>query len=174
MSERTVSVDVAVAGGGAAGIAAAVTAARAGASTVLIDRQCMLGGMGSAALVHTICGLYVLHDAPGVAFAHEGFPREFAERLIAMGGAAQPVRMGRVDVLPHHPAAFALLADSMASDCRNMRVWLHCELAAVHSDSSSRKVTAVEVLCCGERWQVNAKPLHRCQWGREFASPCRR
>ena len=154
MPETDISVDIAVVGGGAAGIAAAVTAARAGAATLLVDRQCMLGGMGSAALVHTICGLYLLRDAPGAHFAHEGFPREFAERLLKMGGASPPVRMGRLDVLPHDPAAFALLSDIMTGECRNLKVWLHCELSAVHTTAS--RVTGFNVLCCGQERRVVA------------------
>ena len=43
--------DVAVAGGGIAGIAAALSAARAGAKTVLIENQFMLGGLATAGLV---------------------------------------------------------------------------------------------------------------------------
>ena len=40
--------DVAVAGGGVAGIAAALSAARAGAKVVLIERGFMLGGLATA------------------------------------------------------------------------------------------------------------------------------
>ena len=43
--------DVAVAGGGIAGIAAALSAARAGAKTVLIENQFILGGLATAGLV---------------------------------------------------------------------------------------------------------------------------
>jgi hypothetical protein len=44
-------VDVLVAGGGAAGLAAAVTAAREGASTLLVERHAFLGGAATANLV---------------------------------------------------------------------------------------------------------------------------
>lgn len=50
--------DVAVVGGGTAGISAAVTAARYGARTVLLERQAYLGGMGTGGMVGTFCGLY--------------------------------------------------------------------------------------------------------------------
>ena len=43
--------DVAVCGGGIAGIAAALAAARNGAKTVLFERQFMLGGLGTAGLI---------------------------------------------------------------------------------------------------------------------------
>ena len=45
------SVDVVVAGGGIAGISAALAAARSGAEVLLIEKQCILGGLATAGLV---------------------------------------------------------------------------------------------------------------------------
>jgi ribulose 1,5-bisphosphate synthetase/thiazole synthase len=50
--------EVAVLGGGPAGITAAVAAARAGRRTLLIERYGFLGGMGTAAGVTNFCGLH--------------------------------------------------------------------------------------------------------------------
>jgi alkyl hydroperoxide reductase subunit AhpF len=50
--------EVAVLGGGPAGIAAAVAAARTGRRTLLIERYGFLGGMGTAAGVTNFCGLH--------------------------------------------------------------------------------------------------------------------
>ena len=44
-----------MAGGGPAGVSAAIAAAREGASTLLIERTCSLGGMGTSALVPAWC-----------------------------------------------------------------------------------------------------------------------
>ena len=108
------SFDVAVIGGGSAGLAAAVTAAREGARTLLIERHGVLGGMGTASLVHTFCGLYLLRDEPGAVLANPGFAAEMAGRMIAATGIG-PLRMGRVDVLPQHPVEFVRIADEMVS-----------------------------------------------------------
>ena len=98
-------VDVLVAGGGSAGLAAAVSAARMGARTLLIEHHGSLGGMAPAALVHSICGLYRLPHGDGPPkIANIGFAEEFARRLILAGGASGPVRMGRVDVLLQQPS----------------------------------------------------------------------
>lgn len=143
--------DVIVAGGGSAGMAAAVSAARTGARTLLVERGGLLGGMGTAALVHTICGLFLLREDSERVWANDGFPRVFAERLCLSGGALEPVLMGRVLVMPHDPAAFAALADEMALENANLEVWMHAEITAVSAD-----LELMEVVCRGVRRSVSA------------------
>ncbi len=65
--------DVAVVGGGSAGIAAAIAAAERGAHCILLDREATLGGNISQAFVHTVCGLYYA-DEPVPRYANPGFP----------------------------------------------------------------------------------------------------
>jgi hypothetical protein len=129
--------DVCVAGGGSAGLAAAVAAARLGARTLLLERHGALGGMASAALVHSICGLYRLpakESAP--ALANRGIAAEFATRLLDSGAASGPVRMGRVDVLLQRPTEFARLADDMArAESPRLDVRLHSEITAADADT---------------------------------------
>ncbi len=149
------SVDVLVAGGGSAGLAAAVAAARLGARTLLIEHHSSLGGMAPAALVHSICGLYRLPDGDGPPkIANVGFPEEFARRLLLAGGASGPVRMGRVDVLLQQPTAFARLADVIARETPGLEVRLHTELVAVAEDLS-----AVEVSCRGSREKIATRAI---------------
>lgn len=125
--------DVAVIGGGSAGIAAAVTAARSGAEVYLIERQGMLGGMASSAFVHSICGLYQLRngETDPLIDANAGFPKEFAQRLLESGGARGPVRMGRLDVVLHRPTCFAHLADHYVHTLPNLKLLLHSEIVDV-------------------------------------------
>lgn len=101
-------VDIAVVGAGAAGIAAAVGAARAGAKTLLLDSRPAPGGTGGFSGLTTLCGLY---DDAG-RFLNEGFAREFAEALAERGA---PLRMGRVWVLPYRPERFRDVATSLLS-----------------------------------------------------------
>src|SRR5438876_436946 len=70
--------DIAVVGSGAAGIAAAVCAARAGCSTLLLDKNISAGGIGGFSGLTTLCGLF---DDTG-NFLNNGFSREFAEALV--------------------------------------------------------------------------------------------
>lgn len=122
--------DVAVIGGGSAGLAAAVSAARKGARVLLVERYGYLGGMGTASLVHTFCGLYLLRDEPGAVLANPGFATEMAERMIAATGIG-PQRMGRVDVLPQHPVEFARIADELVAAEKSLKLSLHTELLGV-------------------------------------------
>ncbi len=70
--------DVVVCGGGPAGIAAAISAARAGAKVQLIERQNCLGGVWTAGLLSVI-----------IDFGNkDGVMAELMERLDARGGAA--------------------------------------------------------------------------------------
>jgi len=86
------SFDVAVVGGGSAGLAAAVSAARIGSRTLLVERSDLLGGNASLAYVHTICGLFAPADAGDANWIHPGFPRRFALGLRDAGAAAAPER----------------------------------------------------------------------------------
>jgi len=138
--------DVLVAGGGSAGLAAAVAAARCGAKTLLVERHGSLGGMAPAAFVHSICGLYLLADQPETLPANPGFATEFARRLIAAGGASGPVRMGRVDVLLQHPSAFALLCDEIVAETKNLGVRFQSEITSVFAGST---IHAVGFSCRG-------------------------
>ncbi|MCL1849506.1 MAG: FAD-dependent oxidoreductase [Clostridiales bacterium] len=78
--------DVIVVGGGPGGIAAAVSAARGGAKTILIERYGHLGGMASGGLVNIIPGLSNRHGEQLIG----GFCHEIIQRLAARGGASFP------------------------------------------------------------------------------------
>lgn len=75
--------DVIVAGGGPAGVTAAVAAARNGAKTLLIERYGFLGGMGSAALV----GPWMTFHADAHTQVVKGIADEIVERLKEVGGS---------------------------------------------------------------------------------------
>ncbi len=147
----TESYDVCVVGGGSAGIAAAVAAARLGARTLLVERHGMLGGMATTALVHSICGLYQLpfQNEP-TQFANPGFATEFSRRLTMLGGAGDPIRMGRVDVLLHRPAVAARLADHFVQETPGLSVHLHTELATARGDTAA-------ISCRGTLQHVHAR-----------------
>src|SRR4030081_3049094 len=81
--------EVAVLGGGPAGIAAAVAAARAGRHTLLVERYGFLGGMGTAAGVTNFCGLHanVYGEMHRVV---QGVATELLGRIDGLGGLNAP------------------------------------------------------------------------------------
>src|SRR5919202_3753359 len=80
--------DVVVLGGGPAGIAAAVAAARGGARTLLVERYGFLGGMGTSALVTNFCGLFASVHGETQRVVR-GIADELLERIEALGGLNQ-------------------------------------------------------------------------------------
>ncbi len=74
-------VDILIAGGGPAGIAAALTAARQGCSVALVEAQNCLGGMGTAGLVPAF-----MQFTDGVNFLAGGIGREILENLQRQDG----------------------------------------------------------------------------------------
>lgn len=143
MGVGALTYDVVVVGGGAAGLAAGVAAARAGARTALVERYGFLGGMATAGMVSTICGLY--HASPGgdPEPLNEGFPELFARRLAAMPGCEKPVRRGPTFVLPYTPFAFACLADEVTVATPGLDVHLHAHLVGV--EAGAGRIEAVRI-----------------------------
>lgn len=94
-------VDVLVCGGGVAGVAAAVAAARTGARTMLVERAGFLGGTATGSAM----GLLVIP-----AGELTGFPREFFTRLAAEQGA------GLGDVVPWDIEAYKYVALDMLNE----------------------------------------------------------
>jgi 2-polyprenyl-6-methoxyphenol hydroxylase-like FAD-dependent oxidoreductase len=129
--------DVAVAGGGLAGVAAAITAARLGARTILVERSPALGGNATAALVHTFCGLYRPASEGDALHAHAGFPRRFAGRLAAARGCAAPERAGKVWVLPTYPPVIEQVAAALCRETPKLETRLRCAVVAAALDEGA-------------------------------------
>jgi hypothetical protein len=119
----TAHLDIAVVGSGAAGIAAAVTAARAGHTTLLLDQRPAAGGTGGFSGLTTLCGLY---DDEG-RFLNDGFAREFAEAL----AESAPLRIGRVWVLPYRSTRFRGIADRLLTATPSLQTLWKTPLASV-------------------------------------------
>jgi hypothetical protein len=106
-----VDADVLVVGGGCAGVAAAVAAARGGARVVLVERYGFLGGQATSALVGTICGLFLRGPTP--VWAVGGLPRALAERLQAASGTAVTGWTDGLHFLPYETLALRRLCDEV-------------------------------------------------------------
>ena len=82
--DKTYTCDVLVCGGGVSGFAAAVSAARAGAKTILLESGGFLGGTATKGLVAPFMTCY---DAKGENRIIRGLYSELEQRLLEMHGA---------------------------------------------------------------------------------------
>jgi len=136
-------VDVLVAGGGPAGIAAAACAARYGARTLLIERYGFLGGMGTAGGVTNFAGLYGKRDGDTVQLVH-GVADELLERIDRLGGlnAPQDGLQGRIRVRSYDIPAYKCAADQLLLNA-GVQLLFHCLLVGVAPTDGDRIDAAI-------------------------------
>jgi hypothetical protein len=106
--------DVVVLGGGPAGIAAAVAAARGGSATLLVERYGFLGGMGTAAGVTNFCGLHANVHGDIRQVVH-GVADELLARIDRLGGLSEPHSLfkGKIKAQAYDNAAYKIAADEL-------------------------------------------------------------
>ena len=123
--------DVVVVGGGPAGFAAAIAAARNGVNVALVERYGSLGGLFTNGMVLIMLCTSVREDGKYRIVA-DGLVREFTDRAKALGPYAyQESRMGDVDRTAYHwqptvdPEAAKYLMDRMVEE-QNINMFFHC------------------------------------------------
>ncbi len=123
--------DVMVAGGGMAGIAAAIAAARSGARTLLVERAGWLGGIGitGATGLHSFFNIFDAHPGAERTRVVAGIGQELVDRVERLGGGVGHVRMQRggafVSMLtPVEPETFKVAAATMCIEA-GVKLLLH-------------------------------------------------
>jgi len=169
--------DVVVAGGGTAGVVAAIAAARTGARTALVERYGFLGGclIGGATGVHSFFNIYKrepsrTHEKKQIV---RGLPQEMIDRLTAAGGGLGHVEMilgyDFVSMLtPCEPETFKLVAFEMCREA-GVDLLMHTFLAdafavegrarglVVESKSGREAILAKRVVDCSGDADAAAK-----------------
>lgn len=142
MTEKNVSTqfftekiyDVAVLGGGPAGIAAAISSARSGAKTILVERYGFLGGMSTAAMVYP---WMTFHSAAG-DHVIKGIAQEIVDRLMALGASPGHLRdtVGFTHTLtPYHPEVYKVLVFDMLQEA-GVELLLHTSIIDVKTENN--------------------------------------
>lgn len=108
--------DVVVLGGGPAGLAAAASAARNGATVLLVERYGFLGGMGTAAGVTNFCGLHANVYGEIRQVVH-GVADDLLARMRALDGLNAPhLVLGKIWAQAYDMAALKCAADALLQD----------------------------------------------------------
>ena len=126
--------DILVVGGGVAGTAAAVAAARTGCRTVLIEREQYLGGIGYSGLLQHLCGLYVNSETEPKETLNNGIARELVSLLGKRTPQRKVVKIGQVYVLPYSRDDLQFVLGSLCSAEPSLSVFPEAEALSVESN----------------------------------------
>jgi hypothetical protein len=160
--------EVAVLGGGPAGIAAAVASARAGRRTLLIERYGFLGGMGTAAGVTNFCGLHanVYGEMHRVV---QGVASDLLDRIDRLGGLNAPhLVLGKILAQAYDTAAYKIAADELLLS-HNVELLFHALGAGVVMQDETR-IHALMVETKAGRQAVLAKIFIDCSGDGDLAA----
>jgi flavin-dependent dehydrogenase len=148
--------DILVVGGGPAGIAAAMAAARQGCSVRLVEGHSCLGGMGTAGMVPAF-----MQFTDGVNFLAGGIGQEVLDTLRKADGTVPPDGMGiRAEVLKR-------VYDQLLTDAK-VPFTFHTQLVDVTVDNGNIR----EAICCGKSglFAIQAKVFIDCSGDGDVAA----
>src|SRR5437762_11408402 len=160
--------EVAVLGGGPAGIAAAGASPRAGRGTLLIDRDGFIGGMGTAAGVTHFCGLHAnVHGE--MHRVVQGIASELLERIDRLGGLNAPhLIFGKILAQAYDTAAYKIAADDLTLG-HKVDILFHALGAGVVMHDA-RRVNAIMVETKAGRQAVSADIFIDCSGDGDLAA----
>lgn len=159
-------VDVLVVGGGSAGMAAAVSAARLSADVLLVEKNGFLGGTMTMVTLGSICGLYTVTEEEVIPVVN-GFAGELIERMRAEGGIRGPMRWLETASLLYDPVTLRLVADEMVTEA-GVRVAFHNVAVAVVKDGPRMRGVIFEGR--DGRWACLANAVIDCTGNADVAA----
>jgi len=150
---------VVVLGGGAAGIAAAVAASRAGLKVILIERNSFLGGKATAAEVGTICGLYKFSKNEKAEWLVKGFAKEFAEKLQSQSKTSSMHGPEGLHYLPYDIEVFKKISVELLNE-HKVVVYFNAVLKDVQIEQD--KIISVSVIASGDPITIQVRSVIDC------------
>lgn len=160
--------DVLVVGGGTAGFAAAIAAAREGARVILTEENGYLGGTATAGLVAPFMTCY---DTLGENQIIKGIFSEFVNELAELGGAVRPEDCrkcdsfsgyklsGHLGTTPVDKEKVKLVMERM---CEEAGVELKYHYLFISAETEGRKVTACNFATSAGIYRIDAKEIIDC------------
>lgn len=142
--------DVVVCGAGSAGTAAAYAAAKAGASTLLLERYGFGGGILTAAMIHTFDAIKSCSNNDQIIAA--GFAGELLDEIESLGGMATPDNPS--EALTVHPEMHKIAIDRLLKRA-GVDVIYHATVCDVIRQNGT--VTGVETSLRDGRAEFSAK-----------------
>lgn len=151
--------DVVVIGGGSAGIAAALGAARNNASVLLVEREASLGGQGISAKVASYCGFYTRGEHPDLAIG--GVGHEVLKKMEGLGMNVTPgpsAVTGNVSI-KFDPEKMKVIFDDLLMNSSVDFVY-HTNLIGVNRDNN--KILSVVLADDQKQYTVEGKTFIDC------------
>ncbi len=160
--------EVAVLGGGPAGIAAAVASARAGRRTLLVERYGFLGGMGTAAGVTNFCGLHAnVHGE--MHRVVRGVASDLLARIDRLDGLNKPhLILGKIFAQAYDTAAYKIAADELLAE-HGVDILFHALGADVAMEGETR-INALFVETKAGRQAIRADIFIDCSGDGDLAA----
>ncbi|MBI5194988.1 MAG: FAD-dependent oxidoreductase [Nitrospirae bacterium] len=137
-----------VSGAGAAGISAAITAARMGRPVLLVEKSQSEGGTVTKSLIHTLGGIF---DSSG-EFINNGITKELTERLLGADSFTKTRQIGRTWTLQCSPDIYEKVIKDWLNEMPQIKLMLNNFISAVEVDKGSVKSIAVT----GDKTAVNS------------------
>lgn len=162
--------DIVVIGGGCAGIAAAICAARQGARTLLVESNGFLGGMATAGLVGPFMTCY---DPDGQNQVIKGFFEEFVREMEKHSGAIHPETVdagtsyagyrvyGHAHCGPFDTEVFKRVAEDLCADS-GVELLYHAVFVAPCMSEDETHINGAVFATKGGLIQINAKLFIDC------------
>ncbi len=129
--------DVMVVGGGFAGFAAAVQAARLGLKTLLVESKAQWGGAAYEGRHSFLCGLYPGGDT-SVEILNPGISKEVADLLISQKHA-KTVKTGKMTMLKYEAESLQEVFNSLTEKEKNLHVLFESQIEDVHAENGRIK-----------------------------------